>query len=98
MRDLRELGLSLHGEPITTPPPTGRQLALVERLVGVPLPPAYVALLRFSNGGYPRVNTFYIERDGQREPWTVGNFFNVASDSLATEDPEDVVWEYQYGL
>lgn len=95
MRDLIELPMDHHGKPVATPPPTGGQIALVERLLKAPLPEDYVAFLRFSNGGHPQLDTFYITRDGAREPWTIDHFFHVAADSPATEDTRDVLWQYR---
>jgi hypothetical protein len=94
MRDLHELQMHRHGEPVITPPPTDRQLALVEQLIGVQLPIDYVSFLRFSNGGRPMLDTFYIEREGNSEPWTIDHFFSITSDSLATSDTDEVVWQY----
>ena len=96
MRDLHELKLSVYGEPVTTPPPTADQLSLVERLIGAKLPAAYVEFLRFSNGGYPQLRTFYVEVEekGYRETWSISSFFSITSDDLLTEDTEEVPWNY----
>lgn len=98
MRDLSELKLNDAGAPVDTPPPTERQLALVEQAVGAKLPAAYVAFLRYSNGGHPQLNTFYVDvpARGYRYQWSINNFFSIASDDLSTEDTEEVIWRYQH--
>jgi cell wall assembly regulator SMI1 len=95
MRDLSELGMHHFGGPIVTPEPTPSQIALVERLLGTPLPADYLAFLRHANGGHPTLDTFYIQRHGEQEPWTIDHFLRIASESLATEDPWDVLWNYR---
>jgi hypothetical protein len=94
MRDFSELPMDHHGGPVTIPPPTPSQLALIERLLGVPLPEDYVAFLHYSNGGHPALDTFYVSRAGDREPWMIDHFLRVTADSLATEDTSEVVWQY----
>ncbi len=98
MRDLHELKLNIHGEPVTISPPTAHQLAVVERLVGTKLPAAYVEVLHFSNGGYPELDTFYVEVEekGYREAWSVNNFFSITSDDPLTEDTDEVLWNYRH--
>src|SRR3954451_19056168 len=95
MRGMHELEMDRHGEPVTTPQPTAQQLAVIERLIGISLPTDYVTFLRFSNGGHPKPDTFYIERAGNREPWSIDHFLKISSDSLATSDTEEVLWHYQ---
>lgn len=98
MRDLRELGLNDAGMPVETLPPTQQQLALVEQLAGIRLPADYTRFLRFSNGGHPLLNTFYVQVDvkGYREQWSMDNFFSISSDDSLTEDTDEVVWRYHH--
>ncbi len=98
MRDLNELKLNNAGAPIDTPPPTEQQLALVEQAIGAKLPAAYVAFLRYSNGGHPQLNTFYVDvpSRGYHQQWGINNFFSIASDDPATADTEEVIWRYQH--
>jgi hypothetical protein len=93
MRDLRELNINKGGRPVTRPRPTPGQLAYVEHLVGAKFPPSYVALLRFSNGGHPEVDTFYFEAEGVRHEWGIDRFFHISSD---IESVENVVWHYRH--
>lgn len=89
MRDLNELGIWHIGEPM--PPPTPEQIASVENLIGAEIPESYVAFLRFSNGGFPRVCAFQ-DRVIQEE-WEVNHFFHLSSDIHSTES---VIWNYQH--
>ena len=62
-------------------------------MVGAKLPASYVDFLRFSNGGFPQVGTFYIEHDGYREDWSVNNLFPASSDPDSTETLE---WNHSH--
>jgi len=95
MRDLNELGLiAVNGTSLLAP--TESQLVLVEHLIGVDLPVSYIEFLKFSNGGYPEVNTFEQEIDEGIYPWTVNLFLSIASNSISTDDPKDVIWNYHH--
>lgn len=96
MRDLREL--NMESGPVALPPPTAEQLAVVEELVGAKLPAAYVAFLRFSNGGYPELNTCYFDDGERRRRWIVNNFYHIAANSRTVSDTEDVVWQHCHRL
>ena len=94
MRDLSELNINEGGSPVTRPRPAPSQIAFVEDLVGAELPSSYIALLMFSNGGCPELDTFYVETvEGSRQPWAIDRFFHVFSDLDSTEN---VVWSYRH--
>src|SRR5207249_1955472 len=85
------------GRPVTTPPPTSNQVALVERLVGVKLPETYVEFLRFSNGGHPEVDTFDFDAAGRHMEWGINRFFRLSTGPMAgSDDGEDVISQYQH--
>ena len=71
-------------------------VALVERSVGFTLPTAYVEFLRFSNGGYPELNTINVIWGGVPQTWSINNFFHTLATSLPTKDTEEVIWNYRY--
>jgi len=91
MRELRELNLNDGGTAVDRPPPTAHQIAVVEQLAGAPLPPAYLAFLRFSNGGHPEVDTFRLPTGAE---WAVNSFFHLAADTADSDDGMDVVGRY----
>jgi hypothetical protein len=93
MRDLRELNLNEIGTVADRRPPTARQIAAVEQLIGASLPESYLTFLRFSNGGHPELDTFTLPTG---EEWAVNTFFHIASDTAATDDCEDVMWCYHH--
>lgn len=93
MRDLNELNINKGGRPVTRPQPTPDQISFVENLIGATLPCSYIALLMFSNGGHPQVDTFYVEVEGSREEWSISHFFHISSDLNSTEN---VVWNYKH--
>jgi hypothetical protein len=93
MRDFKELNINEGGKPVTRPQPTPAQIAYVEKLVGAKLPPSYIALLMFSNGGHPELDTFYFEAEGSRQEWAVDTFFHISSDPESTES---VVRKYRH--
>ena len=96
MRDLKELNLNTGGEPVITPAPTEAQLALVEQLIGVPLPDKYISFLQFSNGGHPELDTVSVDADGHENAWAVNRFFHIQADSHTTKDTDDVIWNYYH--
>src|SRR6266516_4875208 len=93
MRDLTELNLNDGGKWLDRPAPTAHQIAVVERLAGAYLPAAYLAFLRFSNGGQPEVDTFTATNGHE---WVVNTFFHIASDAEISDDWEDVAGRYHH--
>jgi hypothetical protein len=93
MRDLHDLGL-IPCAGMAVPPPTTRQLALVERLVGSPLPESYIAFQRFCNGCVPEWNWFKVETPWGWEEYIVAGFYTISTESADAEDPDEVVWQY----
>ncbi len=91
MRDLRELNIDEGGDPVDRPAPTPEQIAAVESAVGAPLPATYIDFLRFTNGGQPELDTFYVSTDAGVEAWNVNSFFHISSD---TDSTESVMWVY----
>lgn len=80
MRSLEGLDIRYIGEPM--PPPTSEEIDFVESLIGAKLPESYIAFLRFSNGGWPRICAF---RDRTiQERWEVNRFFHISADINST--------------
>lgn len=92
MRDFSELNINEGGKPVARPRPTPDQISFVEKLISAELPSSYIALLMFSNGGHPELDTFYFEAEGSRQEWSIGRFFHISSD---LESTENVVWNYK---
>jgi hypothetical protein len=95
MRDVQELGLQPDGS--RTPPPTGEQIALVERLVGRSLPADYLALLRSCNGCQPTLDYFTVETAWGLQDYQVGAFYALSAATADTDDSGEVVWRYLNG-
>ena len=75
MRDFNELKLSRFRRAV--PPSCPRaDVVRFEEKFGVKLPPAYAALLYFSNGGYPATNTFRLP--GCSEALAINEFYYLA--------------------
>ncbi len=91
LRDLRELNMNVGGDPVDRPAPTPEEIAAVESVVAASLPATYVDFLRFSNGGQPELDTFYVSTDAGAEAWNVNSFFHISSD---TDSTESVMWVY----
>lgn len=89
MRDLRELNLNEGGRPVDRAPPTPEEIERFERFFGVRLPPDYLALLAFSNGGHPELDAFIPKGSESEEIWGVNRFLKMRND-----DPYDLesVW------
>jgi hypothetical protein len=80
MRDLRELNINEGGRPVTRPPPSDELIGRFERHFQIVLPPAYLDLLRFANGGHPEMDTIApIGRPGVSE-WAVNHFYHLDHD------------------
>lgn len=92
MRDLRELRMNSRGGWAVTRPLTAEGLRSVEELVGKRLPSGYVEFLRFSNGGYPELDTFEYESVGGQREWSGTRFFHVSADPGSTEG---VIWNHR---
>ena len=95
MRDLHELGLeSNSGRAI--PPPSPEQLALVEKLVGHPLPQSYVDFLRFCNVCHPIPNFFRVQTEWGTRGYLVAAFFPISANTANTDDSSEVAWHYRH--
>jgi hypothetical protein len=57
MRDFAELNLNDGGKKVDRAPPSREVIAAFEREFGVFLPPEYIHLLTYSNGGHPELDS-----------------------------------------
>jgi SMI1 / KNR4 family (SUKH-1) len=96
MRDLQQIGLNSGGKSVTLAAPTDNQLALVEKLLGCPVPDAYILFLRHSNGGHPALDSLTVQGPGGDQQFGVSGFFHIAADDASTNDTADVVWRYHH--
>ena len=85
MRDLGELNINEGGYPVDRVAPSYGALSKFEQALSVDLPADYKALLRFSNGGHPQLDSFDTE-DGQ---WSINRFYHLTSD---VEDVGGLWW------
>jgi len=77
MRDLSELNINERGVPVARPAPADRVIDAFQSRFGLKLPADYIALLRFSNGGHPELDSFEpIGRPGAA-PWAVNRFYHL---------------------
>jgi hypothetical protein len=90
MRDLRELDIK-DSEPL--PAPSDPLVEAFESHFGYKLPVDYLTLLRFSNGGHPRLETCSVHVDGGAD-YVVGisHFFHLTEDRA---DREGLWWSLQ---
>ncbi len=96
MRDLQELGLQTCGRDVL-PPPTAQQIALVEEIIGRPLPQSYLTFLRFCNGCAPRLDYFTVENEWGEHGYLVAAFYHISAKTVDTDDSSEVVWQYING-
>ena len=83
MRKLEELKLRRFFRP--APPCTVADVAWFEQRYGVKLPAAYVALLTFTNGGWPGVNRFLPAGSKDGEVFAVNAFYHLTPPHHAHE-------------
>lgn len=95
MRNLDELNINEGGRPVRRPRPTRDQLSMVERFVGAKLPAAYIALLLYSNGGHPEIDTFIVGNN-EHATWDVCRFFHLAPEESLPEATTNLLWQYRH--
>jgi hypothetical protein len=89
MRNLVELGMNegprpvAAGKLIVRHPPTTQQISEFETAFHLRLPPDYIELLRFANGGHPRCCSFTTHGIRDKVCWDVNLFFFLNDDTSA---------------
>ena len=80
MRDLAELNLNDGGKRVDRAPPSREVVLAFEREFGVSLPPEYIGLLTYSNGGHPELDS--IAPMGRRDiaMRAINRFFHLNED------------------
>ena len=79
MRDLRELQIG-GDEHFVRPTPTEAAFSSFQSRFGVKLPDDYIRFLRFSNGGYPKLDTIELTNQPGACRWTIHHFYYLDSD------------------
>jgi hypothetical protein len=81
MRNLAELRLTERaGGPVDRPPPTVEIVSAFEREFNVSLPLDYLEFLKFSNGGYPGLDSLRDPDTGDLSGWYIEVFYHLSDD------------------
>jgi hypothetical protein len=80
MRNLADLNINEGGQVVRRPKPTDKDIAAFERQIGHSLPPEYLQLLRFVNGGHPQLDSFVPKGADEDNKWAVNIFYNLGPD------------------
>jgi hypothetical protein len=77
MRDLGELQINEGGRPVTRPPPDQRVIDSFQKQFGITLPPQYLSLLRYANGGHPYLDSIEVGDPSDKARWSVNRFYHL---------------------
>jgi hypothetical protein len=80
MRNLDELGFFEIGIKPNRQPPTAKLINEFQTLYGIEFPADYLALLRYSNGGYSKLNAFVLQGLADGEVWCLDHFYHLSED------------------
>jgi hypothetical protein len=83
MRDLSELNINDGGRPVTREPPSAATVAAFERALGLKIPEPLLALLRFSNGGHPELDSFNPNGVEDTNSFGINTFYCLTDDENA---------------
>lgn len=85
MRALEELDINEGGARVLRASPTPEEIQALESNFGVKLPAAYLALLRHSNGGHPRLDSFIPSAAQEQVFWSVNRFYHLSENRSDAE-------------
>lgn len=99
MRDFAELNINEGGMRVQRDPPSQKIICEFEQHYGLTLPADYLALLRFSNGGHPELDSFKPKDWPAVSSWAVNAFFFLNEDKNSWESlwKETKEWRHILG-
>lgn len=95
MRNLSELNLNEGGRPVERAPPSPEVISAFEEEFDVTLPPEYIALLMFSNGGHPELDLIRPMGRTDIHEWGVNHFLYLNEDREGWESLWAVTAEWR---
>lgn len=81
MRNLDELNINEGGLSVSRPSPTPEDYEQFEAKFGIPIPEQVRALLSYSNGGHPELDTYFSEDLTEDSSFAIDRFLFLALDS-----------------
>jgi hypothetical protein len=84
MRDLAELNINEgRGQRVSREPPSASAVAQFEQRFGITIPGELLALLRFSNGGHPELDSYNPSGTEDVNSFSINTFYYLTEDKVS---------------